>query len=78
MNMQQLMDAIVRAENRMRVELQRRFPEGTRVNFFIAEGQTNTSVGTVIGHVGGRFGYLRVRLDSKKSQVRDVAYSQLS
>ncbi len=48
-------------------------PVGTRVGCWLMSGQVTASTGEVIGHPGGPFAYLRIRLDSRTQQVRDVS-----
>lgn len=60
------------AEKAMIEALEEAFPEGTKVSFYIMHGQRSPSSGVVIGHSGGRYAYLRVRMESRKKIVRDV------
>lgn len=67
-----LSERIEAAENAMLAALEEAFPEGTKVSFYIMHGQRSPSSGVVIGYGGGRYAYLRVRMDSRKAIARDV------
>lgn len=56
------------AENELKRELAKRFPEGTAVAFTIMSDQKNMSTGKVISH--GKDGYLRVRHDQARQYSR--------
>ena len=72
-----LMQAIVRAEDALANELRRSYPVGSLVYVVLADNQDNPSEATVIGHAGGRFGRIRVRLTrTPKRAVRDVSYGK--
>jgi hypothetical protein len=65
-----------KAVGKLREELQRQFPKGTRVSFMIKHGQINPSIGEVIGYRD--HGYLAVRHDQAKKNsrygIRDVSF----
>ena len=61
------------AEKNVQAELERQFPLDKRISFLIMSGQCTPSQGHVIGYSGGVHAYLRVRLASRTSQVRDVS-----
>lgn len=63
---------IERAEADMEKALALAFPIGTRIRCTIMYGQITPSTGEVIGHRGGRFAYVTVRLNSRTKEVRDV------
>jgi hypothetical protein len=63
---------IERAEAEMEKALERAFPIGTRIRCWIMYGQVTPSTGEVIAYTGGRHAYLRVRLNSRTQEVRDV------
>ncbi len=70
-----LMEKIIQAEEALQAELRRQYPEGSIVHVYLGCDQGNPSESSVIGHPGGRFGRLRVRLTrSPKQMVRDVSY----
>lgn len=58
-------------------ELEKQYPEGSVVQFYFMHGQVNPSKGTVIGHRGGRWAYLRVRMHSFKENVRNVSATNI-
>ena len=60
------------AEAAMRAALEREYPLGTRVRFYIMHGQLTPSEGEVIGYSGTEHAYLRVRIDSRTKPGRDV------
>ena len=62
---------IVKAEDAMEKALGRAFPIGTRIRCWIMYGQITPSTGEVIAYDGLRAS-LRVRLNSRKQEVRDV------
>ena len=64
---------IVKAEDAMEKALAKAFPCGTRIRCKIMYGQINPSTGEVIGHQGGRYAYLTVRLNSRTQEVRAVS-----
>lgn len=61
------------AENAMQDALERDFPLGSVVEFDIMHGQVNKSTGEVIGYTGGRYAYLRIRINSRARPVRDIS-----
>lgn len=63
---------VVAAENAVLKALAKHFPIGAKVRFYIMHGQVTPSRGEVIGYEGGRHAYLRVRLESRKREVRSV------
>lgn len=68
-----LSERIKKANTAMDKALEREYPIGIRIRFYIMHGQISPSKGQVIGYSGGEFAYLRVRLDSRTQQVRDVS-----
>lgn len=71
--LQQHIKTLEIAEEAVIAELKTLFPKGTMVSANIQYGQINPSRGEVIGHQGGRFAYLVVRLDSRTKNVRLIA-----
>lgn len=61
------------AEEALRDALERDYPIGASVRCWIMHGQVNASTGEIIGH-GPHSGVptVRVRLNSRKHDVRDV------
>lgn len=55
--------------------LARHYPEGARIAVLLRHGQENPSLGSVIGHDGD--GYVIVRLESKKSDVKRVFFKDI-
>lgn len=72
MNIATATQRVVAAEDALIKLLEKQFPIGTAVKFYVMHGQVNPSRGEVIGHEGGRFAYLRVRLESRASVVRSI------
>jgi len=68
----QLLNAMQCADEAVIRELKLLYPEGSAVRVCLMQGQITPSNATVISHPGGKFGYVRVRLSSKKQAVRDV------
>jgi hypothetical protein len=81
MKLDELMINVLEAHKGMKAELQRRWPEKSRVDVMLSRRQVNASPGTVIGH-DGRNGTIRVSIDRKpdfygryrKPFVRDIHY----
>jgi hypothetical protein len=73
-----LSTAIQKSQQRMTQALEREFPLGTNVRCYIMHGQVNPSRGQVIGYTGGSSALVRVRLESRTRDVRDVAAWDLS
>ena len=69
--------ALARMDEAVIATLKRLYPEGKQVRFWIMHGQESPSQGTVIGHQGGEFGEVIVRLASRTQQVRRVAADQI-
>jgi len=67
---------IDKAGDAMERALERAFPNGTRVRCWIMCGQVNPSTGEVIGHSRDR-ATVRVRLNSRKQDVRDVPIKEI-
>ena len=72
--LQMLITRLTDAEAVVAEALAMLWPVGCSVEFIIMDGQVKWSTGTVIAHPSGRDGDLRVRLDSRKSQVRNVSF----
>lgn len=66
------------AEQDVIEELERLYPEGKTVGVYLAYNQKHPSDATVIGHDGGIYGYVRVRLHSGKKMVRSVTPGNIS
>lgn len=60
------------AEEAVIKELARLYPVGSRVSLWLMCGQVTPSRGEVISHQGSRHAYVRVRLDSRKQEVRSI------
>jgi hypothetical protein len=69
---QRCAERIAKAEAAMESLLKRLFPGGSTVRCYLMHGQVNPTKGDVIGHPGGRYGYLTLRLHSRARIVRDV------
>lgn len=67
-----LSERIKKAEDAMIVALERAYPIGSTVSFYIMHGQVTPSRGEVIGYSGGRYAYLRVRIASRTNPARDI------
>lgn len=65
------------AEEAMLAELRRAFPVGRAVSCWLMHGQVNPSTGVVLGHRGGRYAYVTVRLDSRSRLTRDIPASEV-
>jgi len=66
------------AETKLTEELNRMFPDNSEVKFFISRHQKNPSIGTVIcSDRGPLAGHLRIRMLSKKQDVKSVHFMQL-
>ena len=63
---------INKAERDMEMALQFAFPVLSKVDCWIMSSQSKPSTGEVIAYPGGHHAYLRVRLDSRTRQVRDI------
>jgi hypothetical protein len=70
--LQQRVKTLEIAEDAVIAELKLLFPKGMMVSANIQYGQIIPSHGEVIGHEGGRFAYLVVRLDSRTKNVRRI------
>lgn len=68
---------IEQAEEAMQAELQRQFPMGRSVRCWLMHGQVTASTGIVIGHRGGRYAYVTVKLNSRARIARDVPASNV-
>jgi len=66
------LQALVKAENEVIVELEQLYPKGKNINVFIMSGQRYPSGCTVIGYDGGRYGYVRVRLHTGKQSIKSI------
>lgn len=67
-----LRERIKKAEAAMSAALERKYPVGTTLRFYIMYGQVTPSKGDVISHPGGRCAYVRVRLHSRTRSARDI------
>ncbi len=60
-------------------ELEKRWPEGSRVNVMLNCRQTIPTTGVVVGHDGG--GFVRVRIDSARERsrrrCRDIYFTEM-
>jgi hypothetical protein len=66
----------VNAENLLSNAMQRIFPEGNEIEFFLKYGQKNPSRGVIIFAEKGRYaGYLRVRMESAKNKIHSVHFT---
>lgn len=57
-------------------ELEKAYPIGMKVQVMLSSTQVNPSMATVIGHPGGKYGYVKVRLHAGKNAVKNVPTSQ--
>ena len=73
MSLAQKLAAVVRAEESVIAALEKLYPVDSEVRCWLMYGQVNPSRGRVIGHEGGRYGYVTVRLESRTQEVRRVA-----
>ena len=77
--LKKLKEAESAAIKELKRELERQFPEGTRVGFRIMHGQKNLSTGEVVGYREN--GYLSVWHDQAKKnsryRVRDVFFKNI-
>ena len=71
------LDAVARAEDAAVELLKHQYPEGTEVYCWLMHGQIIPSKGVVIGHPGGRYGHINVRLESRRRRVRTVPVSAI-
>lgn len=72
-DLDKLVSRLKRADDAVKAELERRFPIGTRVSCWIMAGQKRPSRGEVISYGASPLGgTLRVRLESRARDVRDV------
>jgi hypothetical protein len=84
MDLNELVQKVSDAEKQVVTELQKRWPKGSRVSFYLRSGQINASNGTVIGY-GGRYGHVRISVDKKPDSsgryrelfVRDISYKKI-
>lgn len=73
MNKTEKLAARIRAADAaMEVHLAKLFPIGSRVSCYLMHGQRHPSKGDVIGHTGGEFAYVRIRLESRTRAVRNI------
>lgn len=72
-NFAKLIGAVNKAQKDIERALAKEFPIGTTVRCYIMHGQVNPSIGQVISYPGGPYALIRVRLQSRKSKVRDIS-----
>lgn len=65
--------ALILAEEAVLEELKRLYPIDSPVRCMLMSGQINPSRGQVIGHDGGRYALVQVRLESRTNDVRSVS-----
>ena len=70
----ELEDNLQDAERLLNSKLNEIYPEGTELSFWIQHNQKVPSTGVVLGYSAP---YLRVRLRSKKQDVKDVHFGRI-
>lgn len=67
------LNALVVAQNAVTKMLEDLYPVGSTAHVFLMSSQQEPSSGIVIGHEGGEFGRVIVRLNSRTGCVRRVS-----
>lgn len=75
LNLSHLTRALRAAELAVKAELRLQYPEGAQIHALLQSNHTTPSPCTVIGHIGGEHGRLRVKLDG--GHVTNVSYTQV-
>lgn len=73
----QLQERLRRTNAALIKVLEKEYPEGWRVRFEIQSGQVTPSRGEIIGHEGGEYAYLKVRLECRTKLVRSISVDRI-